>query len=82
MKPHKRQNMKAHKLPTHAQLGLDDYDNIATCVQETLEGSMTSIVSLQTKMKSVMDLKIAELKTLLERALQIPTTTTSTSRTP
>lgn len=43
-KPHKRQKMKAHRPPTDAHLGLDDYENIATYVQETLEGSMTAIV--------------------------------------
>ena len=58
--------MKAHKQPTTPQLGLDDYDNNATCVQETLEGSMTTIVSSHSKMKSVLDMKIAELNTLLE----------------
>ena len=74
--------MNTHKLPTDTQLGLDDYENIATCVQETLEGPMTAIVSLQTKMKSTLDMKIAELKTLLERTMHIPTTTTSTLGTP
>ena len=58
--------MRAHKPPTDTQLGSADYDNIATYVQETLEGSMTAIVSSQTEMKSVMDLTIVELKTLLE----------------
>lgn len=41
---------------------------------------MTTIVSLQTAMKSAISMQIAELKTLMERALQILTTTTSTSR--
>ena len=70
-KPHKRQKTKPHKPPTDAQLGSTDYDNIATYVQETLEGSMITIVS-------AMDMKIAEMKTLMKRALQIPTKTTST----
>ena len=80
--PHKRPNMKAHKKPTTPQLGSDDYDNIATCVQETLEGSMTTIVISRSEMKSVLDMKIVELKTLLERASQILTTAPSTSGTP
>ena len=57
-KPHKRQKMRAHKLPTDAQLGSVDYDSIATYVQETLEGSMTAIVNSQTKMKSAIDMQI------------------------
>lgn len=43
---------------------------------------MPTIVSSQTEMKSMLDMKIVELKTLLERASQILTTTTSTSGTP
>ena len=58
--------MRAHKWPIDTKLGSNDYDNITTYVQETLEGSMTTIVSSWTEMKSVMDMKIAELKTLLE----------------
>lgn len=80
--PRKRQKRKAHKLPTDARLGSVDYDNIATYVQDTLEGSMTAIVSLQTEMKSVLDMEIAELKTLLEQTTQILTATTRTSGTP
>ena len=76
--PKKRQKMKAQRKPTTPQLGTNDYDNIGKCVQETLEESMTAIVSSQTEMKSTLDMKIVELKTLLERATQIPTTTTTT----
>ena len=65
-KPHKRKNLRAHKLPTDAQLGSANYDCIATYMQETLEGSMIGIVSSQTAMKSVMDMQIVELNTLLE----------------
>ena len=43
---------------------------------------MTMIVSSQTEMKSALDMKIMELKTLLERTTQIPTATTSTFGTP
>ena len=74
--------MKAKKKPIAPQLGSTDYEGIATYLQETLEGSMTMIVSPQTEMKSALDMKIMELKTLLERALQISTVTTSTSGTP
>ena len=70
-KSHKRQKMRAHKPPSDAKLGSVDYNSIATYVQETLEGPMTTIMSSQTKMKSTLDMKIAELKTLLEQASQI-----------
>ena len=74
--------MKEHKPPIASQLGSDDYDNIATCVQESLEGSMTMIVSSQDEMQSMLDIRILELKTLLEQVAQISTTTTSTSGNP
>lgn len=80
-KPHKRPKMKAHKKPIEAQLGSDDYENITTCMQETLEAPMTSIVSSQTVLKSAIDMQIADLKTLMERASQLPTPTPSTYRT-
>lgn len=48
--------MKAHKPPTDAQLGSTDYESIATYVQETLEGSMTTRVSSQTAMKSAIEM--------------------------
>ena len=44
-KSHKRQNMRAHKPPIDAQLGSTDYEGIASYMNETLEGSMTAIVS-------------------------------------
>ena len=43
---------------------------------------MTVIVSSQIEMKSALDMKIVELKTLLEQTVQIPTITTITSGTP
>jgi hypothetical protein len=43
---------------------------------------MTTIVGSLTEMKSAMDMNIAEMKTLLERASQILTTTPSTCGTP
>ena len=78
----KRRKRKAHKPPSNAQLGSANYEGIAHYVQDTLEGSMTTIVSLQTKMKSTLNIRIVELKTLLERATQMPTPTTSTYGTP
>lgn len=66
LKPHKRTKLKSEKPPTYGQLGVYDYENNATCIQETLEPPMTSIVSSQTALKSVLDMQIAELKTLLE----------------
>lgn len=44
-KPHKRTKSKAYIQPTETQFGLDDYKNIETCIQETLESPMTTIVS-------------------------------------
>ena len=64
--PQNKQKMKAHKPPSNAQLGSTNYEGIAHYVQETLEGSMTMIVRSQTKMKSMLDMRIVELNTLLE----------------
>lgn len=49
---------KAHKLPSDVQLGINDYDNIATKVQESLELPMTTLVSSQTELKSTLDAQI------------------------
>ena len=51
-----------------------DYEHIASSVQETLEGSMTAIMTSQDVMKAVLDSKIAELKILLQRAPQMQET--------
>lgn len=64
--PQKRQKRKAHKPPSDAQLGVVDYEGIAYHVQDTLEGSMTTIISSQVEMKSALGMSIVELKTLLE----------------
>ena len=64
--PQKRKKMKVHRPPSDAQLGVTDYEGIAHYVKDTLEGSMTAIVSLETDMKSTLDMKIVEMKTLLE----------------
>ena len=77
-KPHKRPKMKAQRNPVEDQLGSNDYENITTCVQETLEAPMIAIVSSQTAMKSVINMKIVELKTLMEQASQLPTPMPST----
>ena len=78
----KRQKRKAHKPQKGAQLGSADYEGISFHVQDTLEESMTAIVISQTEIKSALDMKIAKLKTLLERTVQIPTATTTSSGTP
>lgn len=65
-KPHKRPKMKAHKQPIEPQLGVDDYENIATYVQETIESLMTAIVNSHTALKRTIDIEIVGLKTLLE----------------
>ena len=43
--PYKRQKMKAQRHTETPQLGKDDYDNIGNYMQESLEESMTVIVS-------------------------------------
>ena len=43
--PHKRKKSKSHKPPLEGQLGLVNYENIATRVQETLELPMIALVS-------------------------------------
>lgn len=69
----KKMKMKAHKRPSDIYLGSDDYEFIANRVQETLDAPMTVIVTTQTVMKSTLDLQIAELKTIMERASQLTT---------
>ena len=71
--PHKRTKSKSHKPPSEDQLGLDNYENIATRVQETLDPLMTVLVSSQTTLKSALDIHIDQLKTLMERASQLQT---------
>ena len=72
--------MRAQNPPTNAQLGSTDYEGIASHVQDTLEESMTVIVRSQTVLKTALEIKIMELKTLLQCAAQTSSTTT-TSRT-
>ena len=63
---HHREKRKCHKPNIDAQLGSVDYDGVATFVQESLEGSITTIVTSQTETKTALDIKIVELKTLPE----------------
>ena len=46
---------------------MSDYEGIATSVHESLEELMTAIITSQNAMKTALDLRIAELKTPLER---------------
>ena len=78
---HLRKKRKDSTEPYDPQLSLVDYEGIATSMQESMEGSMTMIVSSQTKMKTTLDMIIVELKILLEQTAQMPTTTMSTSGT-
>lgn len=76
---------KAHKAPlVEEKLSVDDIDSIASHVYDTLEDSMTAIVSLQNAMNTALDVRIAEMKILLERTPEMSKTpaTPSTSRTP
>jgi len=68
---HKRTKEKSHKQPIDGQLGMDDYENIASHIQESLEPPMTVLVSSQTAMKRALDMQIVELNTLMERASQL-----------
>lgn len=45
-----RKKMKVQRKTETPQLGTDDYDNIGKCVQESLEESITTIVSSQNVM--------------------------------
>ena len=62
---HHRKKRKATRDPYEPKLNPKDYDHITTSVQETLEGSMTAIVTSQHAMRTKLDNKIEELKTLL-----------------
>lgn len=64
-KVHARKKRKATKDPTNPILSFKDYEHIATSVQETMEESMTMIVTSQQAMQMVLDNKMVELKTLL-----------------
>ena len=64
-------NTKAHRPTSDVHLGLDDYELITNQVQETLDALIVAIVTVQTAMKSTLDLQIVELKTIVERASQI-----------
>ena len=81
----KKFKRKAHKAsPVEDKFSIDDIDKIANHVYQTLEDSITTIVTLHNAMKSAVDQRIAELKTLLERTSQMSTNpaTLSTSKTP
>ena len=75
----KKMKTKSHRPISDVHLGLDDYELIATRVLETLDAPMTTIVTTQTAMKSALDVQIAELKTIVERASQLTSQTPSTS---
>lgn len=60
---------EVHKPTLDVHLGSDDYELIANWVQETSDAPMITIVTVQTVMKSALDLQIAELKNIVERAL-------------
>ena len=68
---HARKKRKAIREPYEPQLSSEDYDHIATSVQETLEGSMTAIMTSQDAMKAMLDSKIGKLNTLLQKAPQM-----------
>ena len=81
----KRFKWKAHKHPPISdKLSEGDIDNISFHVHESMEESVSTIVISQNAMKVVIDQRIAELKTLLERAAQMPIVpaTQSTFETP
>ena len=63
--PHARKKRKVVKPPYKPKLSIEDYEQIATLVQETMEESMTTIVTSQQEMQMVLDRKMEELKTLL-----------------
>ena len=69
----KRTKTKAHRLTSYVHLGLDDYGLITTWVQKSLEPPMTATITMQTSMKSALDMQISELKTIVERASQLTT---------
>lgn len=59
---------KAHKPTSNVHLDSDDYELVVNQVQETLDAPMTTIVIAHIKMKSALDLQIAMLKSIMERA--------------
>ena len=71
--PHKRRKSKSHKPTSDVQLGMDNYDNITTQVQESLEPPMTMLVTSETTMKRALDMQIAELRSIVERGSQLTT---------
>ena len=68
---HVRKKRKVVKETYEPQLSSEDYEHIATSVQETLEGSMPAIMTSQDAMKAACDSKIAKLKTLLQKVPQM-----------
>lgn len=67
---HARKKTKAIRQPYEPKLSIEDYELIAKSVRETIEESMTMIVTSQQAMQMVLDSKMAELKTFLERVHQ------------
>ena len=65
---HARKKRKASREPYDPQLGSVDYEHSVSFIQETLEGTMTTIMTLQDAMKAALDSKVTELKTLLQKA--------------
>ena len=78
---HARKKRNAVREPYDPQLSTTDYEHIATSIQETLEGSMTAIMTSHDVMKVALDSKITKLKTLLQKAPQMQATP-SNVRTP
>jgi hypothetical protein len=76
--PHARKKRKAIRRPYEPKLSTKDCEHITTSVQETMKESMTVIVTLQQAMQMVLDNKMVELKTLLQRAHQVQPTQSST----
>lgn len=74
---HQKKKRKATREPYEPKLNLEDYKHIVTSVQETLEGSMTAIVTLQHAMQTTVESKIVKLKTLLQSSPQVQTTPSS-----
>lgn len=81
---HLRKKRKAYREPYDPKLNSTDNEHVATSVQECLEGLMTTIVTSHNAMKTALDLRIVELKTMLERIAQMSTTAArpSASETP
>lgn len=79
-----KQKVSIDPYDPNPMLNSSDYEGIATSMHESLEESMTAIVTSQDIMKVMIDQRIMELKTLLERTPQMLTTLamSSTSRTP